>query len=165
MRKWDADGTAHEADDAVLDYSAPAQEAVVGQTPSDSTAIQADDIDPESFGSRTTKGQFILKDLDDEVHSILNQADSKKTEVKPASGMLGSSLGAISGYFKGIVGGKVLTKADLEKPLKAMEEHLIKKNVAREAAVRLTESVEQELTGVKTGSFESASLAPISDSV
>ena len=36
-----------------------------------------------------------------------------------------------------------------------MEEHLLKKNVAREAAVRLCEGVERELIGVKTASFES----------
>ncbi|KAG8528751.1 uncharacterized protein KY384_006438 [Bacidia gigantensis] len=50
--------------------------------------------------------------------------------------------------------GKVLTKADLEKPMRGMEEHLLKKNVAREAAVRLCESVERELIGVRTGNFE-----------
>jgi signal recognition particle receptor subunit alpha len=49
----------------------------------------------------------------------------------------------------------VLTKEDLEKAMKGMEEHLLKKNVAREAALRLCEGVEKELIGVKTGSFES----------
>jgi signal recognition particle receptor subunit alpha len=44
--------------------------------------------------------------------------------------------------------------------MKGMEEHLLKKNVAREAAVRLCEGVEKELVGVKTGSFESASSYP-----
>lgn len=48
-----------------------------------------------------------------------------------------------------------LTKSDLDKPMKAMEEHLLSKNVAREAAVRLCEGVERELIGVKTASFES----------
>jgi signal recognition particle receptor subunit alpha len=48
-----------------------------------------------------------------------------------------------------------LTKADLDKAMKGMEYHLLKKNVAREAAVRLCEGVERELIGVKTGNFES----------
>ena len=166
MRKWDAEGNAMEDDDQVLDYSAPTPEGDGASSTVDSQLPQADDVDPESFGTRTKKGQFILKDLDDEVHSILKQADSKKVEEMTSSGLLGGSFGAISGYFKGIVGGKVLTKEDLEKPLRAMEEHLIKKNVAREAAVRLVEAVEQELVGVKTGSFESTHcLYPYSHSV
>ena len=113
-------------------------------------------INPDSFGTRTGKGQFVLKDLDDEVHSILQGADAKKAKgASSTSGVVGSSLGAISGLFRNIVGGKVLTKEDIEKTMKGMEEHLLKKNVAREAAVRLCEGVERELIGVKTGSFES----------
>ena len=152
MRKWDAEGMAEEDDGVILDYSAPQANGIAGAV---APAPDTEDVDPESFGMRTKKGQFVLKDLNDEVHSILQQASTKDTGAKTSQGVLGSSLGAISGYFKGIVGGKVLTKMDLQKPLKAMEEHLIKKNVAREAAVRLSEGVEKELVGVKTGSFES----------
>jgi signal recognition particle receptor subunit alpha len=36
-----------------------------------------------------------------------------------------------------------------------MEDHLLRKNVAREADFRLCEGVERELIGVKTGNFES----------
>ena len=153
MRKWDADGTAQEGDDEVLDYSAPAQNG--DKNPGAVPDSQMNDVDPESFGTRTKQGQYVLKDLDSKVHSILNQADATKAESKASQGVLGSSLGAISGYFKGIVGGKILTASDLEKPLKAMQEHLIKKNVAREAAVRLTESVEQDLLNARTGNFQS----------
>jgi len=53
------------------------------------------------------------------------------------------------------VGGKVLTTEDLQQAMKGMEDHLLRKNVAREAAVRVCEGVEKELVGVKTGSFES----------
>ena len=44
--------------------------------------------------------------------------------------------------------------------MRGMEEHLLKKNVAREAAVRLCEGVERELVGAKTGSFESELSSP-----
>ena len=40
-----------------------------------------------------------------------------------------------------------------------MEDHLLKKNVAREAAVRLCEGVKQELVGKKTGNFQSVDAA------
>ena len=159
MRRWDADGMADEEDGAVLDYSAQTPNETVNGTLEKSPGL--DPIDSQSFGMRTGKGQFVLKDLDNEVHSILQDAEGKKSESASKSGLVGSSLGAISGLFRNVVGGIVLTKEDLAKPMRGMEEHLLNKNVAREAAVRLCEGVERELIGVKTGSFESESIAPM----
>lgn len=152
-RKWDADGMADEEDDVQLDYSAP--NAVASENEADSRPGAVEEVDASTWGS-TTKGKFVLKDLGDEVHSILRSADAKNTTKSDApSGLVGSGLSAIGGLFRNVVGGKVLTKEDLDKAMKGMEEHLLKKNVAREAAVRLCEGVEKELVGVKTGSFES----------
>ena len=156
LRKWDADGFADEDDEVTLDYSATSPGAVEGEELGKSAKVAVEDIRPETFGTRTGKGQFVLKDLDNEVHSILQGANAKKAPDATASNsVFGSSLGAISGLFRNIVGGKVLTKADLDKPMRGIEEHLLKKNVAREAAVRLCKGVERELIGVKTGNFES----------
>ena len=156
MRRWDADGLADEEDGAVLDYSAQAPEEHANGRIEPASGLEL--VDSQSFGTRTKKGQFVLKDLDTEVHSILQSAEGKKSEPAPKSGLVGSSLGAISGLFRNVVGGKVLTKEDLVKPMRGMEEHLLNKNVAREAAVRLCEGVERELVGVKTGSFESKAM-------
>lgn len=113
-------------------------------------------MDQASWGSRTGKGQFVLKDLDDQVNSILATADAKKADSTAAStGIVGSGINAIGGFFRNVVGGKTLTKEDLDKAMKGMEDHLLRKNVAREAAVRLCEGVERELIGTKTGNFES----------
>ena len=151
MRKWNADGLADDADDTVLDYSA-APSDTNGGIPGDGDADPAvDDVNTEDFGSRNAKGDFVLKDLDSRVDAILRGATHKS---EPSEAATSAGLGAISGFFRNIVGGKTLTKADLEKPMKAMQEHLLNKNVAQEAAVRLCESAERELTGVKTGSFE-----------
>lgn len=151
-RKWDDDGLPTEEDESVkLDYSgAGADDTAVGR----SSALE--EVDSSTWGS-TTKGKFVLKDLGDEVHSILANAEAKKTSTKTDSsgGLVGTGLSAISGLFRNVVGGKTLTKEDLEKAMKGMEDHLLKKNVAREAAVRLCESVEKELVGVTTGNFES----------
>ena len=152
LRRWDADGMADEDGEVPLDYSATSD--------TDSRPVSSASAEPADMvasGTRTSKGQYILKDLDDEVHSILQNANQKKEESassKP-TGVVGSSLGAISGLFRNVIGGKVLTKQELEKPMKGMEDLLLKKNVAREAAVRLCEGVERELIGKKTGSFES----------
>lgn len=152
MRRWDADGMADDNEEVALDYSATSD---ADSRPVSSAGIEP--LDMAASGTRTSKGQYLLKDLDDEVHSILQNANEKKAQsvVPSKAGVMGSSLSAISGLFRNVVGGKVLTKEDLEKPMRGMEEHLLKKNVAREAAVRLCEGVERELIGQKTGSFES----------
>ncbi|KAL9578483.1 MAG: hypothetical protein Q9212_005692, partial [Teloschistes hypoglaucus] len=152
MRRWDADGLADDNDEVPLDYSVTSD---ADSRPLSSSGV--DSVGMAASGTRTAKGQYLLKDLDDEVHSILQNASEKKAQsTAPAqTGVVNSGLGAISNLFRNVVGGKVLTKEDLEKPMRGMEEHLIKKNVAREAAVRLCDGVERELIGKKTGSFES----------
>jgi signal recognition particle GTPase len=155
-RKWDADGLADEDSDTPLDYSAPANGATSGEDEGKERPGNMEQVDQTSWGSKTGKGQFVLKDLDDQVNSILAIADAKKSDANAATtGIVGSSLSAIGGIFRNVVGGKTLTKADLDKAMKGMEDHLLKKNVAREAAIRLCEGVERELIGVKTGNFES----------
>ncbi|PHH52394.1 Signal recognition particle receptor subunit alpha -like protein [Ceratocystis fimbriata CBS 114723] len=161
-RKWDADGIATEDDDVQLDYSAPG----------DSSALEArgpsanlENPDASTWGTTTAKGQFVLRDLGDEVHDILALAKSKKSEKAEAAadaqagarkgGLVGTGLSTLGDMFRNVVGGKTLTKEDLEKAMKGMEEHLLKKNVAREAALRLCEGVEKELVGVKTSTWES----------
>ncbi|OJD20867.1 hypothetical protein ACJ73_07797 [Blastomyces percursus] len=151
MRKWDAEGFADEDDGQILDYS-PSN---VNGSESEEASAPVEAVDQEFWGTKTAKGEFVLKNLGDEVHSILQNADAVKDRASASNGVVGSSLGTISGLFRNIVGGKVLTKADLEKPLKAMEEQLVKKNVAREAVIRLCDGVEKELIGKKTGNFQS----------
>lgn len=153
-RRWDTDGFGVDDDeDTVLDYSTHNVEDA------DMNTSQVEHVRTEDMGSRTNKGQFVLKDLDDEVNAILAEskakASSNTSQPDPSTGLVGTGIGAISGYFKNIVGGKTLTKEDLIKPMKSMEDHLLNKNVAREAAVRLCESVERDLIGLKTSSFTS----------
>ncbi|KAK8064695.1 signal recognition particle- alpha subunit- N-terminal-domain-containing protein [Apiospora phragmitis] len=152
-RKWDADGFADEEDDVQLDYSA-APNSITSDSEAEGRTTAVDSVDTSTWGTKTSKGQFVLRDLDDEVHDILASAQSK-TSTTSNSGLVGSGLNTINSLFRNVVGGKTLTKEDLAKPMDGMKEHLIKKNVAPEAAVRLRDSVEKELLGVKTGSFES----------
>ena len=152
-RVWGPDGLAGEDDGSTLDYSS------MGDDVSQDDGMRSpppEAISQESWGTKNKKGQFVLKDLDDEVDDILRNGDDKANGV---AGSGSSRFGAISGYFRNIVGGKTMTKEDLEKPLKAMEEHLINKNVARDAAIRLCEGIETEMVGKKTAAFESTETA------
>ncbi|TVY20866.1 Signal recognition particle receptor subunit alpha-like protein [Lachnellula arida] len=154
-RKWDAEGMADEDSDTPLDYSAPSNGANLGDGEGKDRPGNVEGVDQATWGSKTGKGQFVLKDLDDQVNSILATAGAKKDSSTASTGIVGSSISAIGGLFRNVVGGKTLTKEDLDKAMKGMEEHLLRKNVAREAAIRLCEGVERELIGVKTGNFES----------
>ena len=156
MRKWHAEGLEDEVGEVALDYSAPTGEKIRKDPHADSvTPGNIVMVDPSSWGKRTGKGDFVLKDLDEEMESILASSRSKGIDQNVPKGIVGSGFGALGEFFKSIVKGKTITKEDLEKPLKSMEDHLLNKNVAREAAVRLCSSVEHELIGVKTDSFSS----------
>jgi len=142
-RVWDADGNADEADDKVLDYSA---QGVSGEK--SAGARKLDYIDQREWGKKTSKGEFVLKELGEEVEAILKQSDAKRS-----SG--GGAMGGAFGFFKNFVGGKVLTKEDMDKALNGMRDHLLKKNVAQEAANDIVKNVEASLLGQKTGTFQS----------
>jgi len=153
MRRWDDHGMIDESEDQILDYSAPTIESINGNHVNNTNS---DFMAQGSFGQRTGNGEVILKDLEEEMDSILSSAENQSTTPASASGgIVNSSIGAISGLFRSVVGGKTLTKEDLVKPLKGMEEHLINKNVAREAALRLCDAVQRDLLGTKTASFQS----------
>jgi signal recognition particle receptor subunit alpha len=148
MRKWDADGMTDEDADMNLDYSSQ-------PTKDELADAKLEAVDSESWGRRTANGEFMLKDIGEEMDAILESESAKKAEGTSNPSIVGSSLGALEGLFRKVVGNKTLTKEDLEKPLKGIEDHLLTKNVAREAAVRLCQSVEQDLLGTKTGNFTS----------
>ena len=154
-RKWDANGIADEDDGTTLDYSAATPNETEIDDPLSRSNIES--IDSSAHGTRSGKGEYVLKDFDvgDRNRAILERSKESNSEQSAKGGVVESSLNAISGLFRNVVGGKILTKEDLHKPMKGVEEHLLNKNIAREAAVRLCEGVERELIGVKTANFES----------
>ena len=152
MRKWTADGLADEEEDGgALDYSIIGRASGSSDDESNSNAGKLEYVKQEEWGKKTSGGEFILKDLDEEVNALLQQADAGDKAKRPTGGI---KEGALL-YFRNFVGGKILTKADLQTPMAAMLDHLLRKNVAREAAMQVCETVEKSLIGQKTGSFQS----------
>ncbi|KAI7612335.1 P-loop containing nucleoside triphosphate hydrolase protein, partial [Hortaea werneckii] len=169
-RRWDQSGVAVEdtGDDSTLDYSATA-DADTSAVGADEDPAEIQNADSTQMGQRTGKGEFVLKDLDDEIESILAQQHSKsssstsKTKSSPSEpnpvsdeesrGLLGSTTTRITSLFQNLVGGRTLTKQDLAQPLQQMQNALLQKNVAREAAERLSASVEKDLLDSRTASF------------
>ncbi|XP_055912514.1 signal recognition particle receptor subunit alpha homolog [Eupeodes corollae] len=61
--------------------------------------------------------------------------------------------------FRGIVGSKNLTRANVEPALDKLKDHLISKNVASDIAQKLCDSVASKLEGKVLGTFESVAAA------
>ena len=152
MRKWDFDGSALEDGDiGGLDHSTTSVDSLLPQTNGLESTVP-EPVDQTTWGYKTASGDFILKDLDEEMSSIL----SAKTPTLPTSapsGLASRGLSSISSAFQNLVGGKTLTTQDLQKPLHSMREDLVRKNVARDAAEHLCAAVERDLLGAKTPSF------------
>ncbi|KAG0640722.1 hypothetical protein HOY80DRAFT_784020 [Tuber brumale] len=91
-----------------------------------------DYVDQKEWGSKTSKGEFVLKDLDTEISAILREPGGKDPS---ATGFRGK-LRAFS-LSQNLVGGEVLAKADLERPVAAILDPLLGSNVAG-GAVSLT---------------------------
>ncbi|KAK9447384.1 SRP54-type protein [Limtongia smithiae] len=154
LRKWDFDGTAREADsdeDGVLDFSSD-------KPPSAKTAkstqqeLEDEKAAVKNWGAKNKSGDFILKELSNEINTIL--ATSANKSPKPATAT-SSALSSGFDYFKKIMGSKALNEQDLDKALVGMKDHLMKKNVAPEVAQYLCDVVSKNLVGTKTGSWNS----------
>lgn len=143
MRKWGDDGMAEDDDsDVVLDYSHEGKGSIASlgnQTEVDMT-----------WGRNIKSGEFVLKELSTELDSILGGEKSKNT-----SSSQPSSASQPFSFLRSYIGGKKLTPEDLKKAIQTMETHLMKKNVAREVAENICNSVDRSLVGQTTSSWTS----------
>lgn len=123
-------------------------------------------VDKTSLGSRTRDGLYEVKDwdfskpgggrddVDDVISKALNSTALNESKQVAATGTLGSSIGSL---FARLTGAKTLTEEDLKPVLEAMQQHLMKKNVAKEISEKVCEGVGEGLVGKKLGSFQSMS--------
>ncbi|CAE6459736.1 unnamed protein product [Rhizoctonia solani] len=149
-RRW-ADSALRPEDLASLDYSS---------APSDVDNSRSIDIsqlvDESSRGAVGADGLYEVKDLDlaatkdEETEDLISRALTKSQEKEEtAKSTAWSWLSRLTG------GGKVLTSEDLAPVLNGMREHLMKKNVAKEIADKVCESVGEGLVGKRVSGFAS----------
>jgi signal recognition particle receptor subunit alpha len=140
MRRWDDDGMAYDDDQQiVLDYSTTDKIDTV-----DNNRAEVGDL--ADYGSATKSGEFVLKELSNELRDILNNTgDGPEETAQPKA----------FGFLRNFMGGKTLDPDNLAKALAAMEDHLMKKNVAKEVAAHLCDTVNKSLVGSKTQSWTS----------
>lgn len=147
-RKWNPDGSFYEDDgkgSATLDFSSSS----TNSNKQTSSNIQQLVGNKSSFGTKTSDG-FLVNDLSDEMNKIF--ISSKKKSIEKEKKTTASS--AFS-FLKNYIGGKKITKEDVDKIKSAMTQHLIKKNVSPNVANSLMAEVEKDLIGQTTESFTS----------
>ncbi|KAK9457131.1 SRP54-type protein [Dipodascopsis uninucleata] len=146
QRKWDADGVARDSDeeDGPLDFS-----AVDSEGSKEGPIVMDDPQAIINWGAKTNSGEFLLNDLSSEINSILANSDGLNNKDISSSSLSGF------GFFRNIIGSRVLSEGDLENALAGMKDHLMKKNVAPEVAQHLCNVVSRSLIGTKTGSWTS----------
>lgn len=102
--------------------------------------------------------QGVIPDLDveseDDEANGTDSTDEEETEEVVQSKKSKRGGGLLS-YFKGIVGAKTMSLAELQPALEKMRDHLISKNVAAEIAGKLCDSVASSLEGKQMGTFDS----------
>ncbi|KAH8318381.1 hypothetical protein KR074_000475 [Drosophila pseudoananassae] len=140
-RVWDLGGNSKDA--VLLDRSK--------DTPED---VQYQSINSDLVGTM----QGVIPDLDveseDDEANGTESSDDEETEELVQSKKNKRGGGLLS-YFKGIVGAKTMTLAELQPALEKMRDHLISKNVAAEIAAKLCDSVASSLEGKQMGTFDS----------
>lgn len=140
LRKWDAYGNAADSEEnIVLDYS------TTNSVKKSSEKIKY--IDQKEWGKHTANGEFVLKDLGEEPDDIL----WSRNEMNPAAKAMANRPLNI---FKFFVSGRALNKPDFENAIDKMKNHLMRKNVAPEAAIEICNGVKHALFGQKAGSLQ-----------
>ncbi|XP_073834956.1 signal recognition particle receptor alpha [Musca autumnalis] len=133
-RVWDLGGNSKDA--VVLDRSKDQPEDV-----------QYRNIQNDIVGTMHGSIRDLEVESDDEEETEDNEVMQYSRSDKKKSGLLS--------YFKGFVGGKTLSRADLQPALEKMRDHLISKNVASDIAYKLCDSVCTSLEGKSVGTFDS----------
>lgn len=140
LRKWNDDGFSNDVQKESLDYSGENLDT----TPTDTEKIISDSLGDHK-ARKGMGGEISLAALDDDINHILQDSSVSANS---------KTHGAVN-FFRNLVGSKTLSLRDLEAPLAAMHEHLLKKNVAPEVAGHICNSVKSSLDGHKSGSFQS----------
>ncbi|KNF02870.1 hypothetical protein, variant [Puccinia striiformis f. sp. tritici PST-78] len=140
-RKWD-NGRITATDIAEYDFSEK------GDHLGDSKTISSNFIDKTSMGTRNQKGLYEVADFD------RSKAEEDKSQSTLFSKIM-SSIPIFGGQKSGPI---ILREEDVKSMIEQIQLQLMKKNVAREIAVRICERIQVELIGQKLSDRSTNSL-------
>ncbi|CAO3600402.1 unnamed protein product [Absidia cylindrospora] len=155
MRVWD--GKIAKGEMEALDYSGGGDADIM-----DEDMVKSQHMDEAKLGSKNKQGVYEVQDVDVvendddddndyEFADDIDDMDSTQQQQQSAGGT------GIFSFLKSISGQREMTADTLDPILATMKEMMISKNVAKEIADRLCESVKSSLLGKKLGSFERVS--------
>ncbi|KAG5438233.1 hypothetical protein PCANB_003084 [Pneumocystis canis] len=139
MRKWiDDDILDNDYTQETLDYSVDSKKPLL--------SVQNDIVrlTKENWDFENTQNGFVIKEFDDDIESF----DIKNDDIK-------ENRPGVFDIFTNIIKKKALSLNDLTLVLTKMNEQLLKKNIAKEVADDLCESVKNSLIGKNIGTFQS----------
>jgi signal recognition particle receptor subunit alpha len=145
MRVWD--GQIAKGEMEALDYSGGGADDTV-----DEALIKAQHLDAAKLGTKNNQGIYEVQDVDvpdDDEDEDYDFGDDDEDDNDNAS-----NKGGIFSFFKSMTGQREMTAETLDPVLATMKDSMIDKNVGKEIADRLCESVKSSLLGKKLGSFE-----------
>ncbi|WVQ70766.1 hypothetical protein IAR50_000288 [Cryptococcus sp. DSM 104548] len=152
MRKW-GDSPVSKEEMEALDYSSPAPEEVKVDT----AAL----VSVDALGEKKENGTYEVADWDFKRPALSGGDLPSEEEIlarrttKLALSDADVQQSTWSNVFSRLTGSKTLTKDDLAPVLVEMEKHLMGKNVAKNIAEKLCESVGAALVGKKLGGLSS----------
>jgi len=147
MRKW-GDSVATEEEMAALDYSAPADpDAAV-----DVTGL----VSPDAMGVKGRDGSYEVADWDYRREALPTEEEILARATGELEVDTSTDPPRWTSLFSRLMGKKTLSKEDLAPVLAEMEKHLMAKNVAKDIAEKMCESVGAALVGKKLGGLTSA---------
>lgn len=181
MRKW-GDSSVTAEDMASLDYSTPApasgDTSPTGtngtSTPAPAPPVDTDSlISTDAMGIRTANGYEVAdwdyrrEDLPTEDEILARGASRLKISSTASGGGDDEDTvaegGRWSSMFSRLTGKKTSSQDDLKPVLAEMERHLMNKNVAKDIAEKMCDSVGAALVGKKLGGLTSKSICLIHD--
>ncbi|CAO3607279.1 unnamed protein product [Cunninghamella echinulata] len=154
MRVWD--GQIAKGEMEALDYSGNSNSGDGKSDTVDAETIKSQFLDESKLGTKNKQGIYEVQDVDvseeesdEDWDDLGKQQDNSESTAAKSSG--GSGMFS---FLKSITSQREVTNEALDPVLATMKDLMIKKNVAKEIAEHLCDSVRSSLLGKKLGSFE-----------
>lgn len=154
MRVWD--GQIAKGEMEALDYSGSGNNGDGKSDSVDAETIKSQFLDESKLGTKNKQGIYEVQDVDvsedesdEDWDDLGKQQDNSESTTTKSSGS-----GGMFSFLKSITSQREVTNEALDPVLATMKDLMIKKNVAKEIAEHLCDSVRSSLLGKKLGSFE-----------
>ncbi|CAO3638824.1 unnamed protein product [Cunninghamella blakesleeana] len=151
MRVWD--GQIAKGEMEALDYSGNSSGNNGKSDDLDTETIKSQFVDESKLGTKNKQGIYEVQDVDVD-NDNTDEEDDDWDDLGNEQASKSNNGGGMFSFLKSITAQREVTNEALDPVLASMKDLMIKKNVAKEIAEHLCDSVRSSLLGKKLGSFE-----------